>query len=42
MMKELADNVCEGRLEVVLGGGSRSDIARDCIPPIIAILGGRS
>lgn len=41
MMKELAERVCGGRLEVVLGGGSRSDIARDCIPPVIAILGGR-
>lgn len=42
MVKDLAETVCQGRLEVVLGGGSRSDIARDCIPPIIAILGGRS
>ncbi len=42
MMKELAEKVCDGRLEVVLGGGSRSDIARDCIPPIIAVLGGYS
>jgi acetoin utilization deacetylase AcuC-like enzyme len=42
MVKELAEKVCQGRLEVVLGGGSRSDIARSCIPPIIAILGGVS
>lgn len=42
MMKELAEKACAGRLEVVLGGGSRSDIARHCIPPIIAILGGVS
>lgn len=42
MMKELAEKVCFGRLEVVLGGGSRSDIARHCIPPIIAVLGGVS
>uniref|UniRef100_A0A832EJ78 Histone deacetylase n=1 Tax=Desulfacinum infernum TaxID=35837 RepID=A0A832EJ78_9BACT len=42
MVKELAEKVCQGRLEVVLGGGSRSDIARRCIPPIIAILGGVS
>ncbi len=42
MMKELAEKACHGRLEVVLGGGSRSDIARHCIPPIIAILGGES
>jgi len=39
MMRDLADRACEGRLEVVLGGGSRSDIARRCIPPVIAILG---
>ncbi len=40
MMKDLSDRVCGGRLEVVLGGGSRSDIARDCIPPVIGVLGG--
>jgi acetoin utilization deacetylase AcuC-like enzyme len=39
MMRDLADKACEGRLEVVLGGGSRSDIARRCIPPVIAVLG---
>ncbi|SMC27378.1 Acetoin utilization deacetylase AcuC [Desulfacinum hydrothermale DSM 13146] len=39
MMRDLAHRVCQGRLEVVLGGGSRSDIARRCIPPIIAVLG---
>jgi acetoin utilization deacetylase AcuC-like enzyme len=39
MVKELAAETCEGRLEVVLAGGSRSDIARHVIPPIIAILG---
>jgi acetoin utilization deacetylase AcuC-like enzyme len=38
-LKALALEVCGGRLEVVLGGGSRSDIARDVIPPIISILG---
>jgi acetoin utilization deacetylase AcuC-like enzyme len=37
-VKELAEEVSEGRLEVVLGGGSRSDIARRVIPPIIEIL----
>ncbi|HOV87540.1 MAG TPA: hypothetical protein PLM79_14345 [Syntrophobacteraceae bacterium] len=41
-MKELAEELCSGRLEVVLGGGSRSDIARDVIPPILGILGGVS
>jgi len=39
MMRSLADEVCFGRLEVVLGGGSRSDIARMVIPPIINVLG---
>jgi acetoin utilization deacetylase AcuC-like enzyme len=39
MVRNLAEEICEGRLEVVLAGGSRSDIARDLIPPIIRILG---
>lgn len=39
MVKELAAEVCDSRLEVVLAGGSRSDIARRVIPPIIGILG---
>ncbi len=39
MMVELSGHLCGGRLEVVLGGGSRSDIARSVIPPIIAVLG---
>ena len=38
-LKDAADRICDGRLEVVLGGGSRSDIARDVIPPVIEILG---
>jgi acetoin utilization deacetylase AcuC-like enzyme len=38
MIKKLADEVTDGRLEVVLGGGSRSDIARQVIPPIIESL----
>jgi acetoin utilization deacetylase AcuC-like enzyme len=38
IMRSLAEEVCLGRLEVVLGGGSRSDIARDLIPPVIRIL----
>jgi acetoin utilization deacetylase AcuC-like enzyme len=39
MIKQLAEGICEGHLEVVLAGGSRSDIARRVIPPIIEILG---
>jgi len=39
MMRALAEESCGGRLEVVLGGGSRSDIARSVIPPIIRSLG---
>jgi acetoin utilization deacetylase AcuC-like enzyme len=38
MMKRLAEENCRGCLEVVLGGGSRSDIARDLIPPVIRLL----
>ncbi len=38
LMRSLADKFCRGRLEVVLGGGSRSDIARDLIPPVIRVL----
>lgn len=38
MMKRLAEDHCQGRLEVVLGGGSRSDIARDLIPSVIRLL----
>jgi len=37
-----AGTTAEGRLEVVLGGGSRSDIARKVIPPVIEILGSGS
>lgn len=39
MVRRLAADVCGGRLQVVLGGGSRSDIARTVIPPVIQILG---
>jgi len=35
---ELASEVCGGRLLVVLGGGSRTDLATSLIPPIIARL----
>ncbi len=41
MMRRLSQEMCSGRLEVVLGGGSRSDIARGLIPPIIRVLGER-
>ncbi|MGA7146627.1 MAG: hypothetical protein WBY47_19140, partial [Desulfobacterales bacterium] len=37
-MKQTAEEVSGGRLEVVLGGGSRTDIATAVIPPIIEIL----
>ena len=37
-MKKTAEEVSGGRLEVVLGGGSRTDIATSVIPPIIEIL----
>ena len=37
-MKTTAEEVSGGRLEVVLGGGSRTDIATNVIPPVIEIL----
>jgi acetoin utilization deacetylase AcuC-like enzyme len=37
-MKRIAQEVAGGRLEVVLGGGSRTDIATNLIPPIIEVL----
>ncbi len=40
MMVELAERVCEGRLVVVLGGGSHTHLATRLIPPIIEILAG--
>ena len=39
---ELANEVCGGRLLVVLGGGSRTDLATSLIPPIIARLADRA
>lgn len=39
MVRRLASELCCGRLEVVLGGGSMSTIARAVIPPVIQILG---
>jgi acetoin utilization deacetylase AcuC-like enzyme len=35
LMAGLADDVCGGRLEVVLGGGSQRHLATSLIPPII-------
>jgi acetoin utilization deacetylase AcuC-like enzyme len=35
LMKGLAEKVCRGRLEVVLGGGSHQPLATYLIPPII-------
>ncbi len=40
LMRELAEEVCGGRLEVVLGGGSLRRIATVLIPPIIEELAG--
>jgi len=37
-MKKTADELTDGRLEVVLGGGSRTDLATALIPPIIEVL----
>ncbi len=38
LMVDLSLDLTGGKLEVVLGGGSRADIARNVIPPIIEIL----
>jgi acetoin utilization deacetylase AcuC-like enzyme len=40
LMTGLAGEVCGGRLEVVLGGGSRRELATSLIPPIIERLAG--
>jgi acetoin utilization deacetylase AcuC-like enzyme len=40
LMKGLAEQVCQGRLEVVLGGGSLRQLATHLIPPIIRRLAG--
>jgi acetoin utilization deacetylase AcuC-like enzyme len=40
LMTGLADEVCGGRLEVVLGGGSQRRLATSLIPPIIQRLAG--
>jgi acetoin utilization deacetylase AcuC-like enzyme len=42
MMMEVAGRVCEGKLVVVLGGGSRTNLATALIPPVIACLAGGS
>jgi hypothetical protein len=39
-MKGLAERVCRGKLEVVLGGGSQRRLATHLIPPIIERLAG--
>ncbi len=38
LMRGLADEVCHGRLAVVLGGGSRREFATYLIPPVITKL----
>jgi acetoin utilization deacetylase AcuC-like enzyme len=40
LMKGLAEKVCEGRWEIVLGGGSHRRLATYLIPPIIERLAG--
>ena len=37
-VKGLADEICDGRYIVGLGGGYRSDIAEYITPPIVKIL----
>jgi acetoin utilization deacetylase AcuC-like enzyme len=37
-LKQAADEVCQGRLIVVLCGGSRRDLARSLIPQVIRVL----
>ena len=41
LMRDLAAEVCGGKLAVVLGGGSRTKLATYLIPPIIERLAGR-
>ncbi|MGA6994297.1 MAG: hypothetical protein WBX50_10415 [Candidatus Deferrimicrobiaceae bacterium] len=40
LMRDLAEEVCGGKLEVVLGGGSHTRLATCLIPPIIERLAG--
>jgi acetoin utilization deacetylase AcuC-like enzyme len=42
MILEVAAQACEGKLVVVLGGGSRRDLATALIPAVIACLAGGS
>ena len=42
LMRDLSEEVCGGRLEVVLGGGSHTQLATRLIPPIIERLAGVS
>ena len=42
LMRDLAGEVCGGRLEVVLGGGSQTKLATYLIPPVIERLAGLS
>ncbi len=39
IMSSTANEICNGRMEVVLGGGSRRDLANSVIPPVIKALG---
>ncbi len=41
LMRELADEACGGKLAVVLGGGSHTQLATYLIPPIIERLAGQ-
>ena len=40
LVRNLSEEICGGRLEVVLGGGSRTDLATLLIPPVIETLAG--
>jgi len=40
LMRDLAGKSCGGKLEVVLGGGSRTELASSLIPPVIERLAG--
>ncbi len=40
LMRDLAGEVCGGKLEVVLGGGSHTRLATSLIPPVIETLAG--
>jgi hypothetical protein len=39
-MRDLAGEVCGGKLAVVLGGGSHTKLATYLIPPVIRTLAG--